>query len=197
MKLPRRPDGHHGAPLEGELLPTAGERVADLSRRFSRPLDILWGVSLLVTGWLLWLALRDGPTGVLDILLALLLCVPFAVLSAARLGLWWMTRSLRETQLEMERQFQSTFGADGAGFDPTDMGAMMERMRQQAAGMAGDWRAAPGRMAGVAGGFMGRMAGMARGFMLTPAFLFAVALSLLATLVMIPVALFTLLLNLF
>lgn len=197
MKLPRRPDGHHDAPLEGELLPTAGEQVADLSRRFSRPLDILWVISLLVTGWLLWLALRGGPTGVMDILLALLLSVPFALLSAARLGLWWMTRSLRETQLEMERQFRSTFGADGTRIDMTDMGAMMERMRQQAAGMADDWRAAPGRIAGMGGSFMARMAGMARGFMLTPAFFFAVGLSLLATLVMIPVALFTLLLNLF
>ncbi len=186
MLPPLHGKGQNGAPLEGELLPSPDEQLAGLLRRLTRPFDILWLVSLPVTAWLVWLSLRGGPTGVMDILLVVLLCLPFALLSAARLGLWWMSRRLIEAQLALQRP-------PGA---PFDMRAMLERMRQQAAESC-DWCVAPGRMAGKGAGFMARLALKMSSLMLSPKFFFALGLALLAILVMIPVALFTLLLKLF
>ncbi|MEW6445077.1 MAG: hypothetical protein ACOZAQ_10230 [Pseudomonadota bacterium] len=182
--------------VEGELMPdaraAASEQIAGLSRLIARPLDILWTISLLVTGWLLWLALHDAD-GVIDILLGLLLALPFALLSMARLGLWWMGRALRKAREDIRNPLQSAFGSGDMRFNASDLGGFMNNMRHQAV----DWAREPLRAADMAGSLFERASSLAGSLMLTPFFFAALAFSLLATLVMIPVALFTLLFALF
>jgi hypothetical protein len=173
-----------GEPLEGEVLPQPGEQFDAAARRMSKPFNTLWWISLTMTAWLVWLTLRGDPTGVMNILLALILALPFVVLSVARLGLAGMFGLLRE-------------GVQQAHAMPKNAQQWQDTMRnaREHAGKAkaGDWMGAAGKVSdGVDG-----VRSAAQMLLLTPMFFAAFALSLLATLIMVPVTLFTLLLALF
>lgn len=170
---PRRPD-QDDTPLEGELLSARGSpHVADLGGRLRNPLRVFWLISLAVTGWLVWLTLKGGPTGVVDILLALLLALPFGVLTLVYLALGKLLGLMQRSSEQLDKHFAS--GLDGR--DPrmaaVNLRYTLEELRGNAGGLA-----------------------MLR-FMLTPGFFGLVGLSVLATVIMIPVAVFTGLLALF
>ncbi len=169
---PRGP--HEGdSPLEGELLSSRRPPMPDMGTRLGRALRLFWFVSLVVTGWLLWLTLRGGPSGVLDILLALLLAAPFTVLTLVMVALGQLRDLMHRSSGELDAHLR----------------AGMERRDPRMAAM--ELRYTMAELRGKAGSLAFLR------FMLTPGFFAAVGLSVLATLIMIPVALFTLLLNLF
>lgn len=172
------------APLEGEVLPQPGEQFDAAARRMSKPFDTLWWLSLGMTLWLVWLTLRGDPTGIMNILLALVLALPFLVLSAARWGLAGVFSLLRD-------------GIQQAHAMPKNAQEWQASMRnahdQASKARAGDWMGAAGKVSDSVDGV--RTA--AQTLMLTPMFFAAFALSLVATLIMIPVTLFTLLLAVF
>lgn len=170
--MPRSPR-EDDSPLEGELLSSRRPPIPGMGTRLGRALRLFWFISLVVTGWLLWLTLRDGPSGVLDILLALLLAAPFTVLTLVMVALGQLLDQVRRSSSELDAHLRVGMG----GRDPR-MAAM--ELRHTMAELRGQ---------------VGSLAFLR--FMLTPGFFAAVGLSVLATLVMIPVALFTLLLNLF
>lgn len=171
----QRGPGDEREPLEGEFLSARGERphVADFGGRLRKPLQTFWLVSLGVTGWLVWLTLKGGPTGVLDILLALLLAAPFGILTLVYLAFGRILGLMQRSSAKLDQHL-------GAGMDNRDPRMAAVNLRYTLEELRGD-----------AGGLA-----MLR-FMLTPGFFAAVGLSVLATIVMIPVALFTLLLALF
>jgi hypothetical protein len=171
---PRGPgDGHE--PLEGELLSARGDtpHVADWGGRLRKPLRMFWLVSLGVTGWLVWLTLRGGPTGLMDLLLALLLALPFGVLTLVYLAFGRLLGLMRRASGRLDQHL-------GAGMDSRDPRMAAVNLRYTLEELRGD-----------AGGLAWLR------FMLTPGFFAAVGLSVLATIIMIPVALFTLLLAAF
>ncbi len=172
------------APLEGEVLPQPGEQFDQATRQISKPFNTLWWISLTMTAWLVWLTLRGDPTGIMNLLLALILALPFVVLSVARLGLAGMFGLLRE-------------GVQQAHAMPKNAQQWQDTMRnaREHAGKAraSDWMGAAGKVSDRVDGV--RTA--AQALMLTPGFFAALALSLLATLIMLPVTLFTLLLVVF
>ncbi len=170
---PHRP-GDEQAPLEGELLSArGGPHVVDLGQRLARPLRIFWLLSLAITGWLVWLTLRDGPTGVLDLLLALLLMLPFGVLTLVYLALGKLLGLMQRSASQLDSHLRAGLGQRDPRMAAVELRYTLEELRGDAGGLA-----------------------MLR-FMLTPGFFGLVGLSVVATIVMIPVALFTLLLNLF
>jgi hypothetical protein len=173
-----------GEPLEGEVLPQAGEQFDAATRRISKPFNTLWWVSLVMTVWLVWLTLRGDPTGIMNVLLALILALPFLVLSAARLALAGVFALLRD-------------GVQQAHAMPKNAQQWQDTMRnaREHAGKAraSEWMGAAGKVSDTVDGV--RTA--AQALMLTPGFFAALALSLLATLIMLPVTLFTLLLVVF
>lgn len=172
------------APLEGEVLPQPGEQFDAAARRMSKPFDTLWWLSLSMTLWLVWLTLRSDPTGIMNILLALILALPFLVLSAARLGLAGVFSLLRDGIQQAHAMPKNAH----------EWQASMRSAREQASkARAGDWMGAAGKVSDSVDGV--RTA--AQTLMLTPMFFAAFALALLATLIMIPVTLFTLLLAVF
>ncbi len=173
-----------GEPLEGEVLPQAGEQFDAAARRMSKPFNTLWWVSLTMTVWLVWLTLRGDPTGIMNLLLALILALPFLVLSATRLALAGVFSLLRD-------------GIQQAHAMPKNAQQWQDTMRSArehaTKARASDWM-------GTAGKVSDRVDGVrtaAQALMLTPGFFAALALSLLATLIMLPVTLFTLLLVVF
>lgn len=173
IPAPRRPHDDE-SPLEGELLSARpGPVMPGLGARLTRLVRAIWLISLAVTGWLLWLTLGAGPSGVLDLLLALLLATPLVVLTLVVLGLGQLT-SLMSRSAE---QLQAHLRAQAEGRNPRlaalDLHYTLSELRDHAEGLA------------------------LLGFMLTPGFLALFGLAVLATLVMIPVALFTLLFALF
>lgn len=172
------------APLEGEVLPQPGEQFDQATRQISKPFNTLWWISLTMTAWLVWLTLRSDPTGVMNILLALILALPFVVLSVARLGLAGMFGLLREGVQQ----------AHAMPKNAQQWQATMRNAREQAGkAQAGDWMGAAGKVSDSVEG----VRSAAQMLLLTPMFFAAFALSLLATLIMVPVTLFTLLLALF
>ena len=172
------------APLEGEVLPQPGEQFDAAARRMSKPFNTLWWLSLSMTVWLVWLTLRGDPSGLMNILLAVILSLPFLILSAARLGLASVFNLMRESVQQAHampktaHEWQST----------------LHQARTQAyQAKAGDWVGAAWKANEAVSGARDAM----QMLMLTPMFFAALALSLLATLIMVPVTLFTLLLALF
>jgi len=161
------------APLEGELLSHNHPDLPPWGGRLSRALRLFWFTSLAVTAWLLWLTLRGGPSGVLDLLLALLLATPLVVLTLVMLALGQLVSLLRRSSSELDAHLRAGMQGRDPRLAAMELRYTMAELRGQAGGLV----------------FLR--------FMLTPGFLAAVGLSVLATLVMIPVALFTLLLNLF
>ncbi|MGK0673495.1 MAG: hypothetical protein ABWU16_02390 [Halothiobacillaceae bacterium] len=161
------------SPLEGELLSSRRSPMPDIGARLGQALQLFWFVSLAATGWLLWLTLRGGPSSVLDILLALLLAAPLTVLTLVMVVL----DQLRDLMCRASGALDAHRRAGMERGDPRmvaiELRYTMAELRDKVGGLA-----------------------LLR-FMLTPGFFAAVGLSVLATLVMIPVALFTLLLELF
>ena len=179
-----RDEANYRAPLEGEVLPDAGEQFDATTRRISKPLNTLWWISLLMTAWLVWLTLRGDPTGIMNILLALALTLPFLVLSTARLALAGVFSLLRNGIQQAHAMPKSA----------QEWQATMRNAHDQArTSRAGDWMGAAGKVNDTVDGV--RTA--AQMLVLTPKFFAALALSLLATIIMLPVTLFTLLLIMF
>ncbi len=169
-----------GEPLEGEVLPQPGEQFDEAARRMSKPFDTLWWLSLGMTAWLVWLTLRGDPTGIMDMLLALVLSLPFLVLSAARLGLSSVFGLLRESVQQAHAM-------------PRNAHEWQDAMSNARKARMGDWMGAAGKVHDS----IENIRGIGQALMLTPMFMVALVLSLLATLIMIPVTLFTLLLVVF
>ncbi|MEW6766155.1 MAG: hypothetical protein AB1344_10270 [Pseudomonadota bacterium] len=170
---PRGP-GDDQAPLEGEVLSARGApHVAEVGQRFVRPLRIFWLLSLAVTGWLAGLTVHAGLTGVLDILLVLLLILPFGVLSLVFFALGKLLKLVQRSATQIDSHLR----AEMEGRDPRMAAMNLRYTLEELRGEAGDLV-------------------MLR-FMLTPGFFGLVGLSVLATIIMIPVALFTLLFKLF
>jgi hypothetical protein len=172
------------APLEGEVMPQAGEQFDAMTQRMSQPFDTLWWLSLGMTVWLVWLTLRGDPSGVMNILLALVLMLPFLVLSLARWGLSSVLGVLRaglkqaQAMPNSAQQWQAT---------------MRDAREQAKTARSSHW-------AGAVWSVTERLGLVQEGvqtLMLTPLFLLALVASLLATLIMLPVTLFTLLLMVF
>lgn len=161
------------SPLEGELLSSRRPPMPDMGARLGRALRLFWFVSLAVTGWLLWLTLRGGPSGVLDILLALLLAAPFTVLTLVMIALGQLLDLMRSSSSALQAHWRASMEGRNPGFAAMELRYSLAELRDKAGTLA------------------------LLGFMLTPGFIAAVGLAVLATLVMIPVALFTLLLKLF
>jgi hypothetical protein len=179
-----RDEAVYRAPLEGEVMPQAGAQFDEATRRMSQPFNTLWWLSLAMTLWLVWLTLRGDPSGVMNILLALVLALPFLVLSLARWGLASVLDVLRaglkqaQAMPSSAQQWQAT---------------MRDAREQAKSARASHW-------AGAAWSATERVGQVQEGvqtLMLTPLFLVALLLSLFATLIMLPVTLFTLLLVLF
>jgi len=179
-----RDEATYRAPLEGEVLPQPGEQFDAAARRMSKPLNTLWWLSLCMTVWLVWLTLRGDPSGIMNILLALVLALPFVVLSAARLGLAGVFSLLRDgiqqahTMPKNAQQWQDT---------------MRDAREQARKARANDWMGTAGKV----NDSVDSLRTAAQTLLLTPMFFAALALSLLATLIMVPVTLFTLLLVVF
>ena len=179
-----RDEATYRAPLEGEVLPQPGEQFDAAARRISKPFNTLWWLSLGMTVWLVWLTLRGDPSGLMNILLAVILSLPFLTLSAARLGLASVFNLMRDSVQQAHampknaHEWQST----------------LHNARAQASqSKAGDWVGA----AWKANETVSSARDALQMLMLTPMFFAALALSLLATLIMVPVTLFTLLLAIF
>ncbi|MEF3193990.1 MAG: hypothetical protein K6346_07240 [Halothiobacillaceae bacterium] len=168
-RLPHEED----TPLEGELISRPDLRMPDLGARLQRGLRLFWFISMAVTGWLLWLTLRGGPSGVLDVLLALLLAAPFAVLTLVMFALGQILDLMRGSSSALQAHWRANMEGRNLGLAAIKLRYTMAELRDRAGNLA------------------------LLGFMATPGFIAAVGLSLLATLIMIPVALFTLLLKLF
>ncbi len=170
--------------LEGEVMPDAAAQFDQTTRRMTKPLDTLWWLSLLMTLWLVWLTLKGDPTGIINMLLALLLALPFIVLSAARLGLAGLLGLLRDGVQQ----------AHAMPRNAQEWQASLRTAREQARqAKAGDWVGAAWKTSETVGAARDTL----QLLMLSPAFMLALVLALLATLIMIPVTLFTLLLAVF
>ena len=179
-----REEVYEHAPLEGEVLPQPGEQFDRAAKQMGKPFNVLWWLSLVMTLWLVWLTLRGDPTGLMNILLAVVLSLPFLILSAARLGLASVFSLLRQGVEQAHAMPKNT-----ADWQDTLRNARNEAGKAKAA----DWAGA----AWKANDTLSSARDTLQLFMLTPKFFAALALALLATLIMIPVTLFTLLLALF
>ncbi|MGC9007857.1 MAG: hypothetical protein ACP5IY_02115 [Halothiobacillaceae bacterium] len=170
----RRGPDEDDTPLEGELFTARpGPALPGLGARLSRLLRIFWLISLAVTGWLLWLTVGQGVSGVLDVVLALLLATPLVVLTLVVLGVNQLTSLFSRSADQLQAHLRAQAEGRNARLAAMELHDTLRELRDHAEGLA------------------------LLGFMLTPGFLGLLGLSVIATLVMIPVALFTLLFALF
>ncbi|MEW5838913.1 MAG: hypothetical protein AB1717_08790 [Pseudomonadota bacterium] len=179
-----REEMHYRTPLEGEVLPEPGEQFDRAARQMSKPFNALWWLSLGMTLWLVWLTLHGDPGGLMNILLAVVLSLPFLILSAARLGLANVFSLLRQGVEQAH-----AMPKNAADWQDTLRNAHSEARKAKAS----DWVGAAWKANETVGGMRDTL----QLLMLTPKFFAALALALLATLIMIPVTLFTLLLAIF